>query len=59
MFSVMQEEIPNQDEVSNEVTKDSLIADSPEGKRENTRSKIATIYVYAFLQQLLLLLLLD
>lgn len=43
-----QEVDPSQEEISNEVTKDSLIADSPEGKRENTRSKIATIYVYAF-----------
>jgi hypothetical protein len=32
----------NNEEVAN------LIADSPDVKRENTRSKIATIYVYAF-----------
>lgn len=31
-----------------EIVKDGLTVDSPEGKRENTRSKIALIYVIAF-----------
>ena len=48
MFSVMQEEIPNQDEVSNEVTKDKTL-----------EAKLQQYMCMLFLQQLLLLLLLD